>query len=304
MIAALSVTVVTPTIDSSIYLDEAIASVPRDEGATIEHIIIHDGDPAFLTRLRHRYPWLRLLQGPGRGATAAVAQAIRRAQGEFIILLNSDDRLASGAIAALARAVRVQPDARVWTGHMRIFRTEADGREVTLRTVDYPETMALTLLNAIDDLPLMTARIVHRSVFATIGNWNPDFSACSDRELAIRMVIAGVSAGLLDAPVSELRAHDDSMTTAPVGSTVPGYLAEHVMLARRWMTAQDISDQARAIFRNWHARELLRKLYYELRLGNISESGRTIRSALAADPTWPWRAGSALAAARRRRRKR
>lgn len=296
------VTIVTPTVDASGYIDEAIASVPSQKSDQIEHIVVHDGSQAFVSRLAGKYPWLRFVPGEGRGATAAVAVGTAAASGKFIIMLSSDDRLVSGAIKALETAVAARPEIEVWTGGTRIFAHRADGQERSVRIVDHPSMTALTLKNVLDDLPLMTARFVHRAVFERIGSLDVSFSACSDREFALRMALSSVREASLGVCVSELRIHEGSATLRKPGRFVPRYLDEHVEIAWRGITDRDVAFEARATLRYWHARETLRKAYYELRAGEITKLGITLRTAFGRDSIWPWRAISAVAAFRRRRR--
>jgi glycosyltransferase involved in cell wall biosynthesis len=297
-------TIITPTIDASRYIDEAVASVPRNEhaGAGIEHIVVHDGSRAFAERLRARYPWLRVIDGPGQGATAAGISAIAAASGDFVFLLNSDDRMVPGAITALASAAAAQPGVEVWTGGTRIFEQAADGREATLRVLNNAPSTALTLSNVLDDLPLLTARFVRRTVYERIGPWDERYATCSDREFVIRMVLTGVREAWLGVPVSELRMHDDSRTIRRPGRSVPDYLAQHIEIAGRHMAMVDLSPEVRRTFRAWHAREVLRKAYYEMRAFELAEAARTLARAFAVDAAWPWRVPSTMRARRLRRR--
>ncbi len=297
-----TLTIITPTIDAAHYIDHAIDSVPRDEHDRIEHIVVHDGAAAFTERLSRKYPWLLVMPGPGRGATAAVAAAIERASGDFIFHLNSDDRMLEGSIAALLRAASGRPDVEVWTGGTRIFESDPKGGERTLRVLDHPDVTALTLSNVLDDLPLITARFVRKSVYGHVGALNEQFSACSDREFSIRMVLSGVCEAPLGVRVSELRRHDASSTIRASGRWVPPYLREHIELAQRQLSQRDLAPDLRSIFRDWHARETLRKVYYELRAGQFAAAARTMGSGLSRDPQWPWRSGSLISRLWLRRR--
>jgi glycosyltransferase involved in cell wall biosynthesis len=298
------ITIITPTVNISHYVDDAIGSVHRSEcvDGEIEHIVVHDGTSDFVKRLSAKYPWLHVIQGPGRGATAAVAVALAAASGDFVIFLNSDDRMHTGSIAALLQAAAARPDIEVWTGGTRIFEAASDENERTVRLLDRPEMTALTLSNVLDDLPLMTARFVRRSVYDRIGPIDEHFSACSDREFAIRMVLAGVHEAPLGVLVSELRLHGESRTIRNPSKSVPAYLDEHLEIARRRMMQQGLSDAVRSTFRGWHARETVRKAYYELRAAQFAAAGQTLQSAFAFDHRWPWQARSLIRGRRLRRR--
>lgn len=299
--SALKVTIITATIDRSHYVEEALDSVRSTVPVEIEHIIVHDGSDTFTAQLLRKYPHLRIVSGPGHGPTPAYNKALAAATGDFIVLLNSDDRMPPGSIEALVHAATGRPDIDVWTGGARIFE-DGEAGERTVRVADSDATTALTLANVLDDLPLMTARFVRRSVYERIGLFDESYPTSSDREFTIRMVLASVKEAPLGVLVSELRQHAESTTIRHPGSRVPAYLAENTQIARRYMAQAGIPAEVRAAFPDWHARETLRKLYYEFRAGQLANAGATIRSAFADDWQWPWRARTAIEGMRLRRR--
>src|SRR5690348_7880548 len=129
------VSIVTPTIDRSTFIEEAVASVERQNYGDVEHIVVHDGSRAFTDALRERHPQLQMLAGPGQGPTAAIAAGVGAATGEFIFFLSSDDRLAAHALDGLNQAARARPDIRIWTGGTRIFRMAGDREEIPVREI-------------------------------------------------------------------------------------------------------------------------------------------------------------------------
>src|SRR5256885_11810918 len=81
------ISIITLTIDSSRYVDEAIDSVERRGPYELEHIVVHDGAEDFVRRLALKYPHLKFAQGNGAGATAAAAIGVEAATGEFILFV-------------------------------------------------------------------------------------------------------------------------------------------------------------------------------------------------------------------------
>jgi glycosyltransferase involved in cell wall biosynthesis len=295
--------IVTPTIDSSAaYIDEAIRSIAPPPGIEIEHLIVHDGGPALTRRLVIDYPHLRILRGPASGPTPAIAMGIAAASGDFIFCLSSDDRLCDQAIEALQRASRARPDVEIWTGGTRIFRTAKGGREVTVRTLQSPAVTAATLDNLMDDLPLLTARFIHRSVYARIGNMDQRFPESSDREFMIRAAVRGVREAPLGVIASELREHAGSHTMHRRPGVVPPYLPEHLRIADLWLAQADTPHDVARLFRRWRAREVLRLVYYQLGAKQFRQARQSISAALAVDPLSGLRATTAIPAWFRRRR--
>lgn len=294
--------IITPTIDRSHFVEEAIASVPRTTGEEIEHIIVHDGSQAFTEMLLARHPHLKILAGPGTGPTPALAHGIAAASGDFIFYLSSDDRLAAPALGALRQAAGTRPEIRIWTGGTRLFRTDRDGREITLRELVSPDVTAASLLNLLDDLPLWNARFIHRSVYAELGNLDLRFPESSDREFLVRAAMSGVAEAPLGVVVSELRQHEGSHTMHRARGTVPPYFAEHLRLADLWLAKSDLPAATARLFRNWRAREALRLIVYQLRAGQWRNALASVGKAHASDPLWGLHALTTLGAWRRRRR--
>lgn len=295
------VSIITPTIDSAVFVDETILSVPRNEGADIEHIIIHDGNVAFRHALAARHQGLTILSGPGRGATAAIAAGISAASGDFLLCLNSDDKLLPGSIARLVSCAAATPDILVWTGGTRIASFIGTDNGKIVRTITRRDTTALNLPNVLDDLPLLTARFCHRSVFERVGNVDANFSECSDREFLIRVAVAGIGDAPLNTIISELRMHEGSRTIHRKKNWIPPYLAEHVAVADAWIGRSTLTRSQTALFRRWRARELPRLAVALCRAGKI-RGGLSLMAEVTHDPASFLRVTSSYAAWRRRRR--
>ncbi len=302
LISIMRISIFTPTIDASAaYIDEAIRSVERPAGIEIEHIVVHDGSRAFTDALLARYPQLKILAGPGAGPTPAIRLGYAAATGDFVVELNSDDRLVPGSLARLVERARARPDIRIWTGGVRIFETDSDGAEKTVRLVAGHEMTKLSFGNVLDDLPLCNSRFFHRSVLAELGGINLDFPESSDRELVLHALMAQVPEAYLGMTVAELRVHEGSHTLHRAANSIPPYIAEHIRMADLWL-ARSTTAAARAQLRSWRARETLRLAVFTWQAGKRREATVLAMSAIRRDPAWPLRALSAFAARRRRRR--
>jgi GT2 family glycosyltransferase len=277
--------------------------VPRNELPDYEHLVVHDGSTEFTDRLKLRFPWLRILQGPGRGQFGASVLALKEARGDFIIPLNSDDLFVPGALAQFVQASEARPEVDVWTGGTRLFEQTADGGQTTLRIVDDPAATALTVENILLDLPLMTARFVHRRVYERLGLYDEDYAVCWDREFALRMALAGVTEASLGVRLSELRIHDEAMTHRRKGGFIPTYLPAHAALARQELRRGDLPRDTRRILRDWHAQEISRLVYYQLLGRRPFAAAKTFGAGFLEDRAWVVHALSNIRAMRMRRRR-
>lgn len=296
------VSIITLTIDSSDYVDEAIGSVEHQGPYELEHIVVHDGTESFTRRLAQKHPHIKFVGGSGSGATAAAALGVEASTGDFILLVHSDDRIRAGVLAKLASEAAARPDVKIWTGGAQIFCTLPDGEELVVRRMVGEDMTRLSLENVCDDTPLLSARFCHRSVFSQIGNFDPMFSESSDREFLLRAAIAGVREGSLNVVVSEMRMHQDSRTMHLRNGATPPYLEEHARIADHWLVRTDIPDDVRRFLRNWRAREVFRLVAYQCRARQWKEATLAFFREERADPLWILRALSIVSARRRRHR--
>jgi glycosyltransferase involved in cell wall biosynthesis len=113
------VTVVTPNYNYGDYLEETIRSVLLQGYPDLEYIVIDDGSTDGSVGVIRKYEaWLAHWQtGANRGQTAAINAGFRRASGDILAWLNSDDTYLPGALRDAAEAMR--PGEQVVFGECR-----------------------------------------------------------------------------------------------------------------------------------------------------------------------------------------
>jgi GT2 family glycosyltransferase len=98
-------TVVTPSFNQAAYLEEAICSVLQQGYPNLEYIIIDGGSQDGSKQILQTYAPLVSFwcSEKDRGQAHAINKGLSRATGEFFNWINSDDRLAPGALFEVAR---------------------------------------------------------------------------------------------------------------------------------------------------------------------------------------------------------
>jgi glycosyltransferase involved in cell wall biosynthesis len=100
--------IVTPVFNRQGRIRQAIASVQAQEFTDYEHIVVDDGstDGSAAAAASYPDPRIRLLRhSSNRGACPARNTAVRAAQGEWIVYLDSDDELLPQCLARVFEAV-------------------------------------------------------------------------------------------------------------------------------------------------------------------------------------------------------
>lgn len=131
--AAPLISILTPSFNQAPYLAEALASVRRQQDPAYEHLVFDGGSTDGSVELLRGGgdPHLIWHSGPDRGQAHALNRALKAARGAIIGWINSDDRYAPGAFAAVRAFFARHPEADLVAGGYH----EIDPAGRTLRAI-------------------------------------------------------------------------------------------------------------------------------------------------------------------------
>ena len=163
--------VLIPAYNREKYVGQAIDSVLSQTFANYELLVIDDGSTDNTLQVLQSYgARIKLLQQDNHGPEVARNQAAAVAQGEYLVLLDSDDLLLPCALATYDRIIRTFDSPPLIIGGMTNFQ---DGRSIS---VDSQASFPIKVLKYRDylskdvKLGLSSSRIVLRkSVFDEVG---------------------------------------------------------------------------------------------------------------------------------------
>ena len=121
------VSIVTPSYNQGKFIEETIRSVLLQGYPNLENIIIDGGSTDQTVELVKRYePWLAYwLSEPDRGQSHAINKGLRKASGEIIAYLNSDDLYLPGAIRQAVQFLLDHEDVDLVYGDCRVISEES-----------------------------------------------------------------------------------------------------------------------------------------------------------------------------------
>jgi glycosyltransferase involved in cell wall biosynthesis len=132
------VTIVTPSLNQADFLEEAMVSVLEQDYPHIEYAVVDGGStdvsPQIIRRYEDRLAWWT--SGPDGGQAHALNEAFRRARGDLLGWLNSDDTLLPGAVTRVVEEFRRDPNALLVYGDAE-FVDEQGERLFTLRAREF-----------------------------------------------------------------------------------------------------------------------------------------------------------------------
>ena len=198
-----TISVVTPSFNSTATLRATLESVRRQDFTDWEHIVVDGGSTDGTRDLLREYPHLRWTSEKDEGHYHAMNKGIARARGEFIVILNADDCLRPGALRHVANAVKKHPD---WDGLFGdVIFVDEQGREIYRRAeavYDYR-----VLLYGVDYICHQTL-FVKRSVYERLGGYrHQDFLNAADYEFKLRLGQRGCRIGHVPEFLVDYRYH-------------------------------------------------------------------------------------------------
>lgn len=199
------ISVVTACFNSSRTIGACLRSVASQSYPDVEHLVIDGGSSdatADSVRSYGRHG-IRFWSEPDRGIYDAWNKGVRRASGDYVVILNSDDRFHDeGVLASVAERIRASGRPSVIYGKL-LAREEGSGYEY----IDGRPADLNSFLYRMDFCTLATA--IRRDVFERVGYFDERYRIASDYDWAIRL--------FKTVPAEELVFFDRILTDFSVG---------------------------------------------------------------------------------------
>jgi glycosyltransferase involved in cell wall biosynthesis len=181
------VSVIIPTYNRAFCLNKAVNSVLGQKGIDTELIVVDDGSTdeteEILRPLADRGR-LILISQPNRGVAAARNAGIKRATGDYVAFLDSDDEYLPGKLEAQVRDMTARPQFLVSQCREIWFRSGVrvnPGRKHEKKQgFIFSESVRLCLISP-------SAVIIRPEIFNEIGFFDEDLLACEDYDLWLRL---------------------------------------------------------------------------------------------------------------------
>jgi glycosyltransferase involved in cell wall biosynthesis len=224
------VSIVTPSYNQASFIEEALLSVKNQGSMCVEHIVVDGASTDHTVSILKEYSakpgWehLRWVSEPDQGQSDALNKGFRRATGDLIGWLNSDDRYRAGCFESIATASAWHTDADVLYGDYTWF----DEKNLCLQVRREIEFSRFVLgYHRVLYIPTTTT-FFRRRIFDE-GNWiDLRYQYAMDYEFFLRLASSGYRFRHVPHVLADFRWHANSKS----GSQSVKQLAEHDEIAR------------------------------------------------------------------------
>ncbi len=259
----MKVSVIIPTYNRADLLGEALASALSQPYDDFEIIVVDDGStdatPSVLARFAD--PRLRVVRQANQGISGARNAGVAEARGEYIIMLDSDDRWRPNILPRLVQTLEAHPDAVLVYGRAQAI--DPQGRpmpQMKGAAEPFPGQTQRSILYG-DFVPGITA-LIRRAALVQAGPFDAAVSGTEDWDMWIRLSHLGRFV-FIDATLADFRLHPTQFTQTG-GDRLRRLMAARVHVLDKAFAAPGLSPDLVAMrplaYRNVYVTEVVRWL--------------------------------------------
>jgi glycosyltransferase involved in cell wall biosynthesis len=216
------VSIVIAVKNAARYFAECLDSIAAQTFRDYEILVVDGHSSDDTESIARSYPRVDFFQQDGSGFADAWNSGIRRARGRYVAIIDSDDQWTPCKLEVQVAKLDAEPDLQAVTGAMQFYlepgETPPRGFQDRVLGVTHPATRFPGTLMA------------RRSLFDTIGLFDPDLSVTSDVDWFSRLLDSGLRLGSVPEVVLRKRVHGGNLSL--VSATSIAYPREMVRLLR------------------------------------------------------------------------
>ncbi len=182
------VSVIIPSYNRAVFLREAIESLLSQTYPVFEIVVVDDGSTDETKEVCDRYPTVKYIYQSNQGVSAARNTGISVSQGEYLLFLDSDDRLLPQAVEIGVNCINAHPEVGFVFGGYIFQSMNADG---TYRTEEIyenqPEVADYATILAAEHKIQCACVIFRRVAIESVGGFDSNLATMEDINLFLRV---------------------------------------------------------------------------------------------------------------------
>ncbi len=205
------ISIVIPCYNQSHFLAEAITSALRQTYEHCEIIVVDDGSKDNTRQVAEQFPVQYIYQN-NQGLPSARNTGVAHSTGEYLVFLDSDDRLLPHALAVGYELLQSCEDCSMVVGNHSFISEKGHWLRNCDKDITQQDHYLQLLQSNFVENP--GCAMYRRNVFEEIGGFNPSLKASEDYEFYLR-VARKFKLICHDRVVAEYRLHGSSMSRNP-----------------------------------------------------------------------------------------
>jgi glycosyltransferase involved in cell wall biosynthesis len=167
------------------FIAETVRSVQQQTYPNMEIIVVDDGSPVPACSVLPESSDVLVLRTENRGCPAARNFGFKQSCGDFLVFLDSDDRLTPGAVEAHLKALAEHPEAALSFGAQRII--DERGLEIRPPHICRPRRDYFLMLLEGNPIGCPGATMIRREAFIEAGLFDESRRIVEDYPLYLRL---------------------------------------------------------------------------------------------------------------------
>ncbi len=202
----MKISIITPSYNHAHFIEDTINSVLQQHGCDIEHIIMDGGSQDGTVEILKKYPHLNWVSEKDHGQTDAINRGMKKASGDIIAWLNSDDYYDKDILNDVAHYFEKHPECYFLYGDLTFvdenkkYLGQAAGKK-----------MGYDALSKNPDLVRQPASFWRKEILEQVGFLNENLNLVMDFEFFLR-IAKRFEMHYLDKNISYFRLHDNCKT--------------------------------------------------------------------------------------------
>lgn len=210
----IQISIITPSFNYGRFIGDCMSSVAAQKGVTYEHLVFDGGSTDDTLEVLSGFPHAQVVSEPDRGMCDAINKGFDRCNGEWVMWLNSDDRLHPGALAAVVEYADAHPEADVIYGCWNFID---EGGNFIRRMTLFP--FQRQMLHYLGCYIGSTAAFYRRSKVIGKGErLSLEFRYVMDGEFYARLAAKGLRFNYLPRVLADFRLHGNNLSLRNYGT--------------------------------------------------------------------------------------
>lgn len=203
------ITVVTPSFNQAVFLEETLLSVLSQEYPLLEYIVMDGGSTDGSAEIirKHADRLAHWQSGKDEGQSDAIHGGFLRATGDVLGWLNSDDTLRPGTLKRVGEYFAEHPEVDLVYGDMNLI--DSEGRFL------YTARPLLDLGILVYENPFVPQQTMfwRRPLYERVGGMDRTLRFAMDYDIAIRLLLAGARVKKLPGVLANFRVHPSAKSS-------------------------------------------------------------------------------------------